>query len=184
MKRIFIWLIAVILLTGCSDNTTDTALRLRQQLYSSDGCTFTAVVTADYGDSLYEFEMECQTDASGDLHFCVVTPQTIRGITGFIREDGGELTFDDQLLAFELLADGQVTPVSAPWILMNTLRSGYFNSAADTDDGTMLVIDDSYEEGALKLNVWLNDENLPVSAEIFYEGRRILSVMVSDFAFV
>ena len=184
MKRLFILLIAVLTLSGCSGDTTDTALRVRQQIYNSGGCTFTAVVTADYGDSLYEFEMECQTDASGDLHFYVVSPQTIQGITGYIRDKGGELTFDDQVLAFELLADGQITPVSAPWIVMRTLRSGYLNGVADIDTGTMLTIDDSYDEGALKVNIWLDEKDLPVCAEIVYDGRRILSIQISGFAYV
>lgn len=184
MKRHLLIIFAVVMLTGCKADATDAAMELREQLQSGNGCSFEATVTADYGDSLYEFGMRCQADALGNLNFIVTEPDTISGITGTIDDDGGALTFDDQVLAFELLADGQITPVSAPWILVRTLRSGYLNACSESESGTMLIIDDSYEEDALQLNVWLDGENLPVSAEILWAGRRILSIKVSDFEFV
>jgi len=87
-------------------------------------------------------------------------------------------------LIFELLADGQITPVSAPWILIKTLRSGYLNACTYTDNGLMLIIDDSYEEDALQLDIWLNDENIPTEAEILWDGRRILSLQISNFVYL
>ena len=87
-------------------------------------------------------------------------------------------------MAFPLLAEGQVSPVSAPWLLMKTLRSGYLTSCG-TEDGTLrLSIDDSYEDDALHLDIWLNEEELPKHGEILWQGRRILSVAVENFRFL
>ena len=44
-----------------------------------------------------------------------------------------------------------------------------------------LTIDDSYEEDALQLDIWLDGQNLPVQSDILYDGRRILTVQVSNF---
>ena len=72
--------------------------------------------------------MDCKADSSGNLTFTVVKPETISGITGTLSGDGGNLTFDDTALHFELMAENQLSPVSAPWILIKTLRNGYITS--------------------------------------------------------
>jgi hypothetical protein len=66
-------------------------------------------------------------------------------------------------------------------VLVHTLRSGYILSCAELESGTMVSIDDSYENDALNLSVWLDSENLPTGAEVFWQGRRILSMTVKNF---
>ncbi|MBQ6839199.1 MAG: hypothetical protein IJO45_00725 [Oscillospiraceae bacterium] len=184
MKRI-VWVVAlVVFLCGCGADTLDQAMAMRTQLQSSSGCSFDATITADYGDVLYEFGMQCITDEVGNLSFTVTAPETIAGITGTVNDEGGKLTFDDQALMFELLADGQVTPVSAPWLLIKTLRGGYLNTCSHTDNGFMVIIDDSYEDNALQLDIWVSEDNCPLSAEILYDGRRIVSLAVSNFTYL
>jgi hypothetical protein len=67
-------------------------------------------------------------------------------------------------LTFPPLADGQVAPVSGPWILLKTLLGGYLTACGMEDDLLRLTIYDSYEEDALQMEIWLNGENLPVQA--------------------
>lgn len=184
MKRFLCLIVLITFLAGCKNSALDQALALREQMQSSNECSFDAKITADYGDELYEFQMACETDASGNLAFSVTEPKTIAGITGVISDEGGKLTFDEHALMFELMADGQITPVSAPWILIKTLRGGYLNACTYTESGIMLIIDDSYEEDALKLEIWLDSENIPTAAEILWDGRRILSIEVSNFVYL
>lgn len=183
MKKAASLLLTLLLLTGCSDSRAriDRAMELRSRLLSSDGCGFTAEITADYGDELHTFSMDCTCDSQGNLSFTVTEPETISGITGTIAQDGGRLTFDDTALEFPLLADDQLTPVSAPWIFLKTLRGGYLTSAGEEGELLRLTIDDSYEEDALHLDIWLNADNTPVRADILYDGRRILSLSIADF---
>ena len=171
-------------LAGCAKKETDIGLSVREKLQGSKGCTFSTVITADYTDVLYEFELDCETDSDGMLSFEVVAPESISGISGYIKNNAGAITFDEEVLAFNLMADDQITPVSAPWILVNTLRSGYLRGESKTDQGTMLMIDDSYEEEAMRLHIWLDEDNVPVSSEIIWDGRRILSLTVSDFTYL
>ena len=183
MKRAMVWILSVVLLCGCSNKSShlDRALAMREQLLKSEGCSFDAVVTADYGENTYTFKMHCTSDGSGNVSFEVLEPESISAITGTISEEDGKLTFDDQVLAFATMADGQITPVSAPWVLIRTLRGGYLNACTSWDDGLQLLIDDSYRDDALQLDIKTNAQDHPVWAEILWKGRRVLSLSIDNF---
>ncbi len=186
MKRFITAVCLVLFLAGCSgaDDTLDRAMALRSRLLAAQGIQFETEITADYGDSTYTFSMTCASDAQGNVHFTVAQPESIAGITGTVSAEGGKLTFDDKALSFELMADGQVTPVSAPWLLVKTLRSGYLTSCCREGDYLRLAIDDSYAEDALHLDIWLGESDLPVQADILWQGRRLLSIRVKNFTFL
>ena len=183
MKRLFIMFMLMLSICGCSteNRELERAIELRNKLQKSQGCSFDAVITADYGEHIYTFSMKCQTDAEGNLSFTVSEPETISGICGVIREDGGKLTFQNTILAFELMAEGQISPVSATWVMMHMLSSGYFHSCGPSEDGIQIAIDDSYEGDAIHLEVWTNWEDYPIRGEIIWQGRRILAVDVRNF---
>ena len=183
MKRGILILLCVIFLTGCGKETGEMnrALSLRNSLQSSNGCSFDSRITADYGDKVYVFGLQCRVDKTGAMDFTVTEPESIAGITGRIAEGTGKLTFDDTALYFPLLADGQITPISGPWILMKTLLGGYLTAVAQEEDLLHLTIHDSYEEDALQMEIWLNSENMPVCGEILYDGRRIITMTVENF---
>lgn len=182
MKKLGVLLFLMIILTGCADASKEIerGMALRARLLQAQSVSFDADITADYGDKLHSFSVQCQTDPKGDLSFTVTAPETIAGITGTIREEGGKLTFDDTALHFDLLTDEQLSPVSAPWIFMKTLRSGYLRAAGMEGEALRLTIDDSFDDDALTLDIWLNREDLPERAEVLYDGRRILSLAVKN----
>lgn len=157
-------------------------MALRTKLLAGS-VAFDAAITADYGDKTYTFAANCIVDTQGSLTFTVKEPESIAGITGTISANGGKLTFDEHALAFQMLADGQVTPVTGPWILMNTLRSGYLTSCGTEGQRIRLSIDDSYKDDALHLDIWLDADDLPERGEILWQGRRVLSISVSNFQF-
>ena len=185
MKRIVSIFCLLVLLAGCTGKEAelDRAMSLRAKLLAQ-GVSFDADITADYGDKTYTFSMNCQSDTQGNLTFSVTSPTTITGVTGTVSATGGKLTFDEQALAFDMMADDQLSPVSGPWILMQTLRSGYLTSCTLENDLLRVAIDDSYADDALHLDIWLNESDLPVRGEILWEGRRLLSITVKNFTFV
>ena len=182
MKRFLVLLVAAMFLFGCAaeDGQLDRAMNLRAQMIAKT-VSFDAKIVADYGDEIYEFVMECAASVDGELRFTVREPQTIAGIGGTVSATGGKLTFDDTALAFELMADGQINPVSAPWVLVRTLRGGYLTSCCEEDGMLRVSIDDSYEDDALHLEIWLDETDTPKEAEIYWQGRRLLSISVSNF---
>ena len=184
MKKVLSFLFAILLLSGCTteNRELDCMMSFRASLLSGMGCTFQANITADYQEELYQFTVDCRCDEQGTLRFTVTEPESISGISGVISGEGGKLVFDnDTALAFEPLADGQITPVTAPWLLIKTLRSGYVTSCGSEGNLIRVSIDDSYLEDALHLDVWLSDNNIPSHAEILWANRRILSLEVTNF---
>ena len=66
---------------------------------------------------------------------------------------------------------------------MKALRSGYMNGCTAENDGFWIYVNDSYQEDALRLNVFVKN-NLPVNGEIFWQGRRVMSVVVENFTYL
>lgn len=183
MKRLTVIGLLALILNGCYDTkgTLDTILSLRQALLSAEGCNLKTEITADYGDELHIFCAESASDSQGNITFTVLSPESIAGITGSIRDTGGFFHFDNTAISFELLADGQISPVCAPWLFLNTLRSGYIDSVAEEDDNIHVILHDGFSENALQVDAWINKEGIPVRGEILYGGRRILSLDVTNF---
>ena len=185
MKRIIAVGLFLLFLCGCSvqQSELDPALKLRSKLQTA-GCRFDAEITADYGDKTYQFSLSCEADSAGNVRFAVLSPESISGITGKIQQGSGSLTFDDTALAFSLLADGLVSPVSGPWVMLKALRGGYIRSCCTEDGLLRLTVNDSYDENAHTLDIWLDENSQPIRADIFAENRRILTVTVKSFAFM
>lgn len=161
----------------------DRVLSLRAAMQNK-ACSFDAVITADYGEQIHKFTLACRADEKGTVSFTVSAPQSIAGITGKIDGQGGKLTFDDRLLAFALLADEQISPVSSPWILVKTLRAGFIKACGKDGDLLQATINDSYADDALELDIWIDGENTPVRAEILWKDRKFLSMEVKNFRIV
>lgn len=183
MKKLIALLMVLVLLSGCTGkrDEMDRVMRLRAELLGSEGCSFTAHLTADYGDQIHEFTLYCEGRNNGNLGFRVEAPETIAGITGRFQTEEGTLTFDDQALAFPLLVDGQVTPVSGPWIFLKTLLGGYLTACGQEGEYLRLTVNDSYAEDALQMEIWLNEADVPVQGEIIYDGRRIVTMKLENF---
>ena len=181
MKRILVIGMLPLLLLGCKprDDMLERLLSFRESITQSKA-TFETEITADYGEEYYVFSMSCSVEETGDLAFSVLEPESIQDIRGTIDDQGGNLSFDDQILAFDTMAEGRITPVSAPFILMRALRGGYISSVSQTAEGFCAMIDDSYADNALNLQIFFCN-NLPVYGEIFWNQRRIITLKIEDF---
>ena len=183
MKRLVCILLLLGLLCGCGrgNDLYDRVISLRTDILRAKSCRFLTQVTADFTDKTYTFTMECFADADGNVQFTVLEPAYIAGISGTITDDGGKLTFDDTALAFELQSDQLFSPVSAPWVLIRSLREGYINDYGMEGEKLRLTVDDSYDEDALTLHIWLGEGDRPIHADIYENNRRILTIEIEAF---
>lgn len=186
MKRLTAIFIALVLFSGCSTDESDIyrILHLRELVLSSDSCSFSLQITVDYPSESYNFAMDCTADSQGETNFIVTEPNSIAGITGQLSKDNGKLTFDDKYLVFSPLADGLITPVCAPWIFINTIRSGYIAGCTSYEDGLTVEFNDCYQQESLDLILMLDKSDMPFAAEIIWQGRRIVTIKVDNFTFV
>ncbi len=176
---------AMLMIAGCSskkDGQND-MLKLREVI-SGKEYAFLAIIHADFGDNTYDFKLDCQFDTAGSMTFSIVSPDTISGITGKIHSSGGELTFDDKAVAFHLLADGNISPVCAPWLAMRGVRSGFISSWGSEQDGKVFTIDDTFEDLNVSFRVLVARDLQIKSVEIYWEDRCILSIAVENFRYL
>ena len=183
MKKGIIGVLVCLLLTGCAGPQTERATALRSR-FLGEGCAFDARITADYGAAVWEFSMQCKADRDGTVRFTVFEPEEIAGISGQVGENGSDLRFDGQALGFPLLADGQLSPAGAPWVLIKALRCGCIRTSTAAGEGLRLCIDDRYEDKAITLEIMTAEDDLPAEAEYFWEGRRILTLKLENFRFL
>lgn len=185
MRRLALTLAMVVLLSGCSfgNQEMEEALKIRGRLVSSP-CSFRCHITADYIETIEQFTLDCSVDSDGALTFSVVEPQTISGVSGKVNWQEGALTFDEAVLAFPLMADDRISPVVSPWLLINTLKQGCITACTREGGGLHLTIDDSYSDDALTLEVWTDGEGNPISGEICWQGRRVVSMSVVEFVYL
>ncbi len=183
MKKLLGLCCLLLFLPGCTGKNRDMerALNFRAELLKSESCSFQSDITADYGDAIHNFSMLCKGDRQGNLTFTVTKPETISGITGTVSQNRGQLTFDETALQFDLMTDQQLSPVSAPWIFLKTLREGYLLNAGQEEDLLHISARDTYEEDALMVDIWLGAGDLPVRGEILFRNRRILTLDIQDF---
>ncbi|MCD7858758.1 MAG: hypothetical protein LUH51_01110 [Firmicutes bacterium] len=185
MKKRIGLLLCALVLCGCAgqDSGLSRALELRARLNAA-ACEFTAVITADFDSYTQCFTLACTVQADGTVDFEVEAPAEIAGITGQVSASGGKLLFDDIALAFPLLADGRLSPVAAPWAMLRSLRSGYLNYTTVEGGCLCIAVDDTYESDALHIDVWLDAADLPQRSEILWQGRKILTITLENFAFL
>lgn len=183
MKWIGVPIILVFLLAGCTDGSAEIeqGLALRSSLLSANSVNFQMEIIAEYHDRFSSFTLDCLGMSDGSISFTVTEPESIAGIGGTISDSGGALIFDDTVLHFEWMADGQLSPVSAPWVIFHALRCGYIKTVSKESENVLLLIEDSCEDACLDTEILLDDTGVPQGADVFYEGKRILSVDVKLF---
>ena len=172
----------LVFLVGCSgaDPDMEEALQFRSRCLAASAVTFEAEIRADYRTQVEEFSLACSVDREGAMTFRVLEPEDISGISGTVSGDG-EVAFDDAVLAFPLMAQGRLSPLSGPWVLLRAIRSGAIVSVAREGETLHLTVDDSYADNALTVDLWMEDGELK-AAEIAWEGRRCLTMTVDDFS--
>lgn len=186
MRRVWAVALVLLMLCGCGEKNRelDKAMQFRDELLNAEKCAFDAEITADYAEEIHIFSMTVVSDGKGDVSFRVSQPEVISGIEGTIYQSQAALTFDDTLLAFPMLAEGQLAPVAAPWVLLKALRSGYISSVCKEGEGNRLTLLDSFEDDSLLLDVWFNTDWIPVRGEILYKGEKILTLLLENFTIV
>ena len=181
MKRLVCIVLMIGLLGGCAGgDNLDGVLALRSRLLA-ESCAFDAKIIADYGDMVYQFTLSCDCARDGTVKFRVIAPESIAGISGSVASDGGKLEFQDTALAFAMMADGQISPVGAPYVLMKALLGGYITACGREGDTLRVTIQDNYDQDAMTVDVWLNEDHLPLRAEILWDNRRILTMELENF---
>lgn len=178
----------LLLLCACSgsgkDGDLQSAIDFRADYLGAASCSYTAEVTADYGETIYAFTMDCISKPDGTTELTVTEPESIAGITAQVTGDNGEITFDGMSLDFGTLAEGNVIPVAAPAVTADCWREAYIASAGREDGKYRVSYERGYEHETLQVDTWFSTEkNIPIYAEICYNDICVLKVTITGFQF-
>jgi hypothetical protein len=176
-------LLACLVFTGCGkEGGVSGAIEFRAQLVRAGGCSFTAEVTADFGDEVYAFTLQCESDADGTTDITIIQPETLAGITATVTDSGGQITYDGMAVDFGLLASGDVIPAAAPAIVVSCWGQEYIESAGPEEGLERVTYTKGFDDKQLTADTWF-ENGVPICAELCYNGQRILKLTITDFQF-
>lgn len=183
-KILAVLLMICLLLTGChsSEDQMQQILDFRTELLSSQGCKFSCVIEADYGENVYNFSLDCVYDGNY-AQLTVTEPDNIAGISACVDGSDASLEFDGFSLEFGSLANGHVAPLAIPWLLGSAWTKDYISQVGAESGqirGTFLK---GYHDDELVIDTWFS-ENIPTYAEILYDGDRVLTACIQNFSFL
>ena len=185
MRRyLAIVVLLVVLFSGCSekDSHLSPAIRFRSELVQSGGCSFEAEITADYGTEIQQFRLLCDADAQGNVRCTILEPETLEGICAVVTEQGGKIVYEGLSVDFGYLADGTIAPAAAPAILLNSWLSGYILWGGEQEAIYQATYEEEIKGSFVKVESFFKN-NLPFSAEVCYNGKRVLEMKITAFQF-
>ena len=184
MRRILLLILILALLTGCKseESILSRGIQFRSELLSAGGCSFRGEITADYGEEVSSFTLDCVADHEGNVTFCVVSPETISGITGVIDGNEGKVTYDGLQLAFPLLVYDRISPVAAPGIIVECWLKEFILSAGISQYIYRATYEKKIHGNALLIDTYF-EKDIPISVELCYNGNRIIEMKITDFSY-
>ncbi len=185
-RRIGICLLAAALsLAGCGgpDDAVQRALDMRTDLLGAGSCTFSAEVSADLGDRVCAFTLDCAYSAPDDSATLTVTaPDTLAGIRASVTGEGARVAFEDTRLELGTPPGGGPAPLELPRILGGAWASGYIESESELPEGFLATYRTGYGEEELLVCTWFNEQGVPTEAEVYDGGTRVLSAELTGFS--
>lgn len=184
MRRaiVLVLMISLLLLPGCGAGE-QWEERLTEKRQTFAGClSFTADVTADLGDSIFECTLAC-TYANGQAEVTVLSPELAAGICAKTGENGTTLEFDGVELVVGSLDASGLSPMSAMPLLMQAIMSGHVTKlyAEKNEDGETAAAEIYMDEEHSALVRFDAQSFDPVYAELIYEGRAVIKCAIQNF---
>ena len=116
-------------LTACSPErgtqAEQMALDIRAEYLAMEGCSAVVDLTADYGQRVYEFQVEATYRQEGESVFIVTAPEEIAGVTARLREGKGYLEYDGVQVETGPITDDSLSPIEAIPLLLYNVGEGF-----------------------------------------------------------
>ena len=165
------------------------ALAIRGEYLAMPGCSTQLSVTADYGQRVYEFEMDAAVTEEETV-LTLTAPDTVAGITARVTEEGGALEYDGLILDTGELGPDGLSPMSAFPALLTAAGSGFITACAqeEREGETLLRVtcaapDASPGEGVETVLWFRPDTHQLMGGEIWTEGLRVICCRCKNFRF-
>ena len=155
---------------GGGSEAEELALTIRGEYLAMTSCAAQAVVTADYGQRVYRYELSAAVNGEEAL-FTLTAPETVAGLTARIEEDEGWLEYEGAIPA-----------------LLETARSGYLDTCVLEELGEVQALrvvsrDPEEKQGSgTETTLWFDAAtHALVRGEISQDGVCVLQCEFSQF---
>ena len=140
---------------------------------------YTAHITASFPSRVAEYTINYSHSPEND-RASVIAPKEVAGVSCTISGDDGFLEFDGAILEVGKLSESGISPFSSTYALRKSWTDGNFDEIInDTMHGKRAYFVISREDNGLsetEYRTWFSkDDFLPLYAEIFSDGKRIIT---------
>ncbi len=186
-------LMMTLLLAGCAGGSGDEspeqlAAVIRGEYLSMEAWSAEVDVTADYGETVYEFTVDAAWQRDGETVITITRPELLAGITARIQDGEAVLEYDGAGLSIGPLDGDGLTPVAALPALMKCVTTGYMASCTWEEDGEsrllrVLCRDPELAEGeGTEYTLWFDAATHGLTrAEVSVDGAVRLTAVLRDF---
>ena len=178
-----------LLLAGCGrlevSEAEQLALEIRGEYLELERCSASLEITADYGQRVYQFEMDAQVQGE-DAVLTLTAPETVAGLTARWAGEAGTLEYDGVAVETGALDPAGLDPVSAFPVLLEAARSGYLTACSLEEDGAVLRMDCGDPAGTpgqgTETTLWFDGETgALLRGEIRVDGFRVIGCTCTAF---
>ena len=194
-KTLFCVLMTTLLLAGCAAGegredwtAEELALQIRTEYLAAPGCAGTAAVTADYGQRVYEFQLEFSWRREGETVLTITAPEELAGLTARVAEGEGRLEFQGVSLGTGDLTGEGLTPLEYLPAVMEQIDEGYMAVCALETLGETEALRVVFREAelgpeeGLEYFLWFSrTEHSLLRAELYQEGCLVLQSEFETF---
>lgn len=162
------------------------ALSIRGEYLAKPSCLCQAAVTADYGQRVYQYQMEAASTAEETV-LTLSAPETAAGLTARLKAGESALEYDGLFVETGPLSEDGLTPISAVPALLDAARSGYIRACALEEDGSLLRVDCGDPEGTpgvgTEYALWFDTSSHSLTrGEVSVDGFRVILCEFSAFS--
>lgn len=184
------FLLCLGLLSGCvgEQSESDLALQLRTDFLSRSGCAGEVMLTADYGQRVYEYTLTFSETEKEGLTLVLTAPESVAGITATVAQGETALTFDGVQLETGPLNDEGLSPLDALPTFFTAMESGFIAETGAEPLGECQTLRLCFRQPekspgqGLETVLWFDTESKALmQGEVRSDGRTIIRAAFSSF---
>ncbi len=180
-------LMMAVFLSGCQSGETSSARKIADCYKSATSWKSNVNMTVDLGDASADFLLGWDVKEEGST-ITVLKPSEIAGVSVHVSSDGQEITYEDSVIALPR-TDGTTAPMptEALCVLYEQWRYGILDSSMAEKYGETEAISIDYRSGGddkTSVHTTFDVATMyPITAEVYYDGVRVITCEFETFAF-
>ena len=165
---------------GAAKESAQTPVKFRTELIGAGVVSQTLTLTADYGEYVREFTLDCDSDVGGETRLTVRAPEIAQGITATVSGEDAQVSYGDTTLAVENFETRRISPMAAPYLLTMAWSEGYIDACGMDGDLEQVTYALGYGASQLTIETWFSN-GTPVRAEITDGSQTLIFCEISEF---